>query len=341
MQPRRAQGERGFTLVEMLVTVVIIGIAFATLVGGIGAAVLTSDHHRQQGTVNARLRNFVETLKAATPYVNCATPAKYTASVSPVRVGVNATTSATTHSTGAQSVSNPRSRLVSFFGLTGATSGSAPASMSRFWDVASTPSDPALAATATAMDEALSAAGGVTRSATTAAATNATVQSLVLEPSSETVPVARKSVATAFTSGATTLTLARPATASTNDLLFAQIVVRNVTVVVTPPDGWLLISQAQSGSVRSFVYQLVQTASTPANLVWTFSANVPSSGGIAAFSGVQPRFVSTVTSVRYWNGTQFVGTCPSSDLGLQSVTVSVTDTNRQITQGVDFVKRRS
>ncbi len=341
MSSRRLGGERGFTLVEMIVTVIIVGIAFTTFVGGLGTAIMTSDHHRQQGVVHARLRNFVETLKSATPYENCATPSRYSATVSPVRVGVNSSSSATSHPTGSQSVSNPRSRLVSFFGFSGATSGTAPAAMTRFWDVASNPSDPALASTATAMDEALSVAGAATRTATTPSGTSSTSQSLVLEPVSETVPVSRTGLATAFTSGASTLTLSRPATSSTGDLLFAQVVVRSLTVTVTPPDGWLLISQVQSGAVQSSLYQLVQTTTTSSVQIFNFSASVPAVGGIASFAGVQPRYVATVSAVTYWDGSAFVSTCPATDLGLQFVTVSVADSIRSVSQSVDFVKRRS
>lgn len=93
MITRRATGEAGLTLVELLVTIVIMGIAFAVLVGGLGTAVLGSDLHRKQAKVENLLRTFAETVKSA-PYQDCATkdyagwsfptPAGYTAAVTKV-----------------------------------------------------------------------------------------------------------------------------------------------------------------------------------------------------------------------------------------------------------------
>lgn len=93
MTTRRATGEAGLTLVELLVTIVIMGIAFAVLVGGLGTAVLGSDLHRKQAKVENLLRTFAETVKGS-PYQDCATtdyagwsfptPAGYTAAVTKV-----------------------------------------------------------------------------------------------------------------------------------------------------------------------------------------------------------------------------------------------------------------
>jgi prepilin-type N-terminal cleavage/methylation domain-containing protein len=72
--------ERGFSLIEVLVTVVIVGIAFAVFVSGMGTAVVASDYHRKQAVVQASTRNLAEAVKAAN-YVNCATPGSYAAAV--------------------------------------------------------------------------------------------------------------------------------------------------------------------------------------------------------------------------------------------------------------------
>ena len=69
-------GEAGLTLVELLVTIAIMGIAFAVLVGGMGTAVLGSDLHRKQADAENILRSFAETVKSAA-YVDCAQPSDY------------------------------------------------------------------------------------------------------------------------------------------------------------------------------------------------------------------------------------------------------------------------
>ena len=69
-------GEAGLTLVELLVTIAIMGIAFAVLVGGMGTAVLGSDLHRKQADAENILRSFAETVKSA-EYVDCAQPSDY------------------------------------------------------------------------------------------------------------------------------------------------------------------------------------------------------------------------------------------------------------------------
>jgi type II secretory pathway pseudopilin PulG len=79
----RAGGAEGETLVELLVTVSIMGIAIITLVLAIGTAVRSSDVHRKQATTESLLRNYAEGLQASS-YVNCAstyaTPSSFTAS---------------------------------------------------------------------------------------------------------------------------------------------------------------------------------------------------------------------------------------------------------------------
>lgn len=74
------EAETGATLVEVLLTVVIVGVAFAVIVGGIGTSVLVSDIHRKQATAGATLRSFAEAVKTE-PYVACATTASYPGAV--------------------------------------------------------------------------------------------------------------------------------------------------------------------------------------------------------------------------------------------------------------------
>ncbi len=48
--PRRRRGDGGFTLIELVVAVAIMGVAFVTIVAGMMASIFTSDIHRRQAT---------------------------------------------------------------------------------------------------------------------------------------------------------------------------------------------------------------------------------------------------------------------------------------------------
>jgi type II secretory pathway pseudopilin PulG len=79
---RRAGSERGETLIELLITVMILGTAVVALVGGLVLAVRVSAMHREQATAGATVRAFAEALQthvAATPsgYVDCADETTY------------------------------------------------------------------------------------------------------------------------------------------------------------------------------------------------------------------------------------------------------------------------
>jgi Tfp pilus assembly protein PilE len=52
--------DRGETLVELLVTLVILGTAVLALVGGIGTAITISDVHRKQANAGAYLRDYAD-----------------------------------------------------------------------------------------------------------------------------------------------------------------------------------------------------------------------------------------------------------------------------------------
>lgn len=75
-------GDRGESLIELLVAITIMGIAVVAIVGGIGTAVLMSDIHRKQATAGTAARDFGEAIEnqvMAGGYVPCAAPAKYAA----------------------------------------------------------------------------------------------------------------------------------------------------------------------------------------------------------------------------------------------------------------------
>jgi prepilin-type N-terminal cleavage/methylation domain-containing protein len=73
-------GDRGETLVELLVSIVIMGIAVCGVMGGLLTSVKMSDVHRKQSTVGGLAWNYAETVEryvAGTGYVPCAGTAAY------------------------------------------------------------------------------------------------------------------------------------------------------------------------------------------------------------------------------------------------------------------------
>ena len=74
-----ARGERGETLLELLMTVSIMGIAFIGILAGIGTTFMAGDSHRQNATAETVLRSYAERIKdpVDVPYVKCATTASY------------------------------------------------------------------------------------------------------------------------------------------------------------------------------------------------------------------------------------------------------------------------
>ncbi len=74
-----AGAERGETLIELLVTVVIMGLAFGAILAGVGIAIASSDSHRQEATAEGVLRSYAERLTDSkdVPYVPCASPGDY------------------------------------------------------------------------------------------------------------------------------------------------------------------------------------------------------------------------------------------------------------------------
>jgi Tfp pilus assembly protein PilV len=79
--------DRGETLIELLVAVLIIGTAVVAVVGGLGTAIMLSDIHRKQAGVAEHMKIYAANIEGAiaaspTQYVDfCATPSypNYTA----------------------------------------------------------------------------------------------------------------------------------------------------------------------------------------------------------------------------------------------------------------------
>jgi type II secretory pathway pseudopilin PulG len=92
----RIEGDRGETLLELIVAITILGVCVVAIASGIALSVKVSAIHRQQSTAGAYVRNYAEALEtsvAAGGYAPCAgtasypmyiPPAGYTASVTKV-----------------------------------------------------------------------------------------------------------------------------------------------------------------------------------------------------------------------------------------------------------------
>ena len=66
MGVRQRATERGETLIELLVTISIIGIGMIALVGGLATAITASSAHREQADAGAVARNIAEAIKDTT-----------------------------------------------------------------------------------------------------------------------------------------------------------------------------------------------------------------------------------------------------------------------------------
>lgn len=69
---RSRTSERGESLIELLVSIVILGIGVTALLTGMGAAAVTSGYHTNQAQQVETIRNYVDAVQSA-PYVSCAT----------------------------------------------------------------------------------------------------------------------------------------------------------------------------------------------------------------------------------------------------------------------------
>jgi prepilin-type N-terminal cleavage/methylation domain-containing protein len=88
------RGEGGFSLVELLITIVIVGIGFAALLGGVMTSVIVSSHQREQATVDAVARSAAEWIKdpVNNPY-SCAANNPYSVAALTVPSGYTVTIS--------------------------------------------------------------------------------------------------------------------------------------------------------------------------------------------------------------------------------------------------------
>ena len=78
--PRRS--EDGATLLEILMAVMVVGVAFVALLGGLGTSVISSDLHRKQAVAETTIRRYAEAVKQVQCSPTCPSSASsaYTAS---------------------------------------------------------------------------------------------------------------------------------------------------------------------------------------------------------------------------------------------------------------------
>ena len=83
--------ERGSTLVEVLVAVVVLGTAGLAVLGSMFTSIAISDVHRKEATAGAVARDYTEKIAGST-YVECGGPSVYTlpAAAVPVPTGYSA-----------------------------------------------------------------------------------------------------------------------------------------------------------------------------------------------------------------------------------------------------------
>jgi prepilin-type N-terminal cleavage/methylation domain-containing protein len=82
------RSERGDTLIEILVAVVIMGVAFVLVLGGLGYAIIDAGRQQSQASATAALRSAAETI-AADPYQACPISTPYALPMDPSGVHVS------------------------------------------------------------------------------------------------------------------------------------------------------------------------------------------------------------------------------------------------------------
>ena len=89
MRGQAIHAEDGFSLVEVLVTIVIVGVTFSALLGGLITTITVSSLHRKQATADSVTRSAAEWIKDSvqTPYQNCAGIGAYSLSGLPKPAG--------------------------------------------------------------------------------------------------------------------------------------------------------------------------------------------------------------------------------------------------------------
>ena len=70
---RHLASERGTTLIEAIVTIAIMGLAFSAILGGVAASIVLSDVHRKQASSQTILRSYADAVEQTQSWAPCAT----------------------------------------------------------------------------------------------------------------------------------------------------------------------------------------------------------------------------------------------------------------------------
>jgi prepilin-type N-terminal cleavage/methylation domain-containing protein len=74
--------ERGFTLIELIIAITLMGLAVGAVFGGLGLFFKIQDTQQSNARIDAEIRNYAERILAQ-PYTDCATAASYEAATAP------------------------------------------------------------------------------------------------------------------------------------------------------------------------------------------------------------------------------------------------------------------
>jgi prepilin-type N-terminal cleavage/methylation domain-containing protein len=115
---RGVHADEGFSLVEVLVTIVIVGVTFSALLGGLITTITVSSLHRKQATADSVARSAAEWIKdgVQTPYQNCAGVGAYSLSALPKPAGYSVAIQSVEYWDGAASVAGTPYALDSHLG---------------------------------------------------------------------------------------------------------------------------------------------------------------------------------------------------------------------------------
>ena len=185
--------------------------------------------------------------------------------------------------------SGPGDVLIGVFATAVNTTIAPPGSMIERAEAATTSGGKSPKVTLEMSDQLLGTSGATgTRVATAGAAVN--IGTTIALRSAGALPpsaIEFRSATSAFTNGATSLTIPVPAGVQQGDVLVAAIGVRG-NPTITPPAGWTLVVNTPNGTtMREAVFvHVVGATAEPSSYAWTFSVSQPAAGGMAAYSGV-------------------------------------------------------
>lgn len=261
--------ERGLTLVEVLVAVVISGIIFGALVQASLIGLRTIDN------TNDRLAGSNDTQLVASYFTGDVDSAD-----------TISTTGAVRHSAPGVNVGSANSMLVSFWALRTGTTFTPPVGMTERWDLQSTGPNPPARLTATVADGAVAETGPSGNRIGESAAGTSSIGHTIALARTTLFPVTHRGASTGATAGAASLTLAKPGGTQDGDQMLAHVAVAS-TATITAPAGWTVVNERAASSARSVLYRKVAASGDPLNWTWTFSAAAESVGGVASYGNVQ------------------------------------------------------